>query len=371
MRHTTLLTAIVRFCRYLRQEGFGVNVADETLALEALNKVDLGIKKEFRLALKAILVKSIHDLQKFDSLYDNFWKELEKEPDSKIVKSQEQRPRPRSNQESFNSLKSWLYGNKTDEEASIASYSVGESLSQKDFSKIPADELEELRKRIKEIAQTLAKSASRRQQKTQKAKTFDARRTVRQNLRRGGELLHLAFQKPQKNRIRLVVLADVSKSMELYSSFLIQFLYAFQSVYKRIETFVFSSKLERVTHQLRNQNFETALSQLSVHVVSWSGGTQIGSCLEFFVEQYSNMIDSQTVVLILSDGWDAGEPEKIAESMAKIAHKSRKIIWLNPLAGNPTYQPSTEGMKAAMPYIDVFGAAHNAESLSKLGQVLK
>jgi uncharacterized protein len=168
-----------------------------------------------------------------------------------------------------------------------------------------------------------------------------------------------------------VLLCDVSKSMDLYSAFLIQFIYAFQTVYRNIETFVFSNSIQRITNELKNKTFEEAMRELSQQIIGWSGGTQIGLSFQDFADNYSTqMLDKQTIVLILSDGWDTGEVTILKDSMQIIKQKSRKVIWLNPLAGNPNFTPTVQGMSVAMPFIDIFASVHNVDSLRKIGKFI-
>ncbi|MFN8357049.1 MAG: VWA domain-containing protein [Spirosomataceae bacterium] len=372
-RHTSLSLNVLAFCGFLRSNGFVVGPEEEALALRGLACVPLEEKALFKDVLRATLVRKVQQLPVFEKLFDHYWKELDKALDSKITEDARQRNQRSKPQQapSLQALKSWLYGNKPSEETEIATYSTHESLSKRDFSTIPADELDELMQRIRMIARTLANRVNRRYQRSRNSTAlFDLRNTLRKNLRRGGELLELAYRKPKKNRLKLVVLCDVSKSMDLYSSFLIQFIYAFQSVYRRIETFVFSTSLHRISAELKQQHFQTALQELSDKVVGWSGGTQIGQSLASFVQDYSRLLDKQTIVLILSDGWDTGDTDALADSMALIHQKARKVIWMNPLAGNPQYEPTVQGMQAAMPYVDIFAPAHNAESLQKIGKWL-
>ncbi len=371
-RKTSLSENVIAFCRFLRGHAFTVGVQEEALALEALGVISFEEKDNFKDALRTVLVKNVQNLQKFDRLFDDYWKELEKAIDSKIKDSEEAKLRKQTQQEAtFNNLKSWINGKKSEEEQEIASYSVGESLTEKDFSTIPDDELEEVMQIIKEISKSLAISTNRRHLKTNKHKLFDLRNTIRKNLKTGGELIHILHKKPKKNRLKLVMLCDVSKSMDLYSAFLIQFIFAFQSVYRQIETFVFSNSLQRITHDLKNKTFQESMRELSHHVVGWSGGTQIGLSLQQFTDDFSmQLLDKQTIVLILSDGWDVGNVEILKESMQTIQQKSRKVIWLNPLAGNPKFSPNVQGMAAAMPFIDVFASAHNVQSLRQIGKFI-
>ena len=179
--------------------------------------------------------------------------------------------------------------------------------------------------------------------------------------------MDLAHSLRRRQHLKLVLLCDVSKSMDLYSRFLIQFIYAFQNVYRRIETFVFSTSLHRITETLRKEELYSALEQLSATVPDWSGGTKIGASFKQFVEQYGlKLVDSQTVVLIISDGWDTGEVDLLEDSMHFLHKHARNVIWLNPLKGSPGYQPATRGMQAALPHIDIFASAHNLNSLRKL-----
>ncbi len=199
----------------------------------------------------------------------------------------------------------------------------------------------------------------------------DLRKTLRKNLRRGGELLDIIHRRPKRNRLKLVLLCDVSRSMELYSAFLIQFMYAFQQVYRRMETFVFSTSLKRITSLLKQKNFHEAMQHLSNENNGWSGGTRIGESLNAFVNEYGKkLIDSKTIVVILSDGWDTGNIDLIKSNMEFIHAKSKKLIWLNPLAGFEDYKPHVSAMKAALPFIDVFAPVHNVESLKRLGKWL-
>jgi hypothetical protein len=199
---------------------------------------------------------------------------------------------------------------------------------------------------------------------------LDLRTTMRKNLRRGGELIELARFRPKQQKNQLILLCDVSKSMDLYSQFLIQFVYAFQQLGQRVETFVFSTSLQRITKVLRQGNYRQVLNELSETVPGWSGGTRIGASFEQFYQQYSRLLHGHSTVLILSDGMDTGDIEMLEESMRKIGKKAERVIWLNPLAGRPGYAPEVRGMQVSLPYVDLFAPLHNVESLRALGRVL-
>jgi uncharacterized protein with von Willebrand factor type A (vWA) domain len=369
-RQTSLSKNIVQFCRFLRQKGFGVTIEEETLSLQALQFIDYNNNQVFKLTLKATLCHNKTQLNEFDNLFYEYWKELQKAVESK-TKEEPKTKTTNQQQPSYKALKKWLHGNGNKETEETATYSMQETLSKKDFSTVPEDEVEELMQTIKSIAKRLAAKTNRRYEVSAKQDLPDLRKTLRKNLRRGGELLDIVHRKPKRNRVKLVLLCDVSRSMELYSAFLIQFMYAFQQVYRRMETFVFSTSLKRVTSLLKQKNFSEAMQRLSNENDGWSGGTRIGESLESFVMEYGKkLIDSKTIVVILSDGWDTGNIDLIKTNMEFIHSRAKKLIWLNPLAGFEDYKPHVSAMKAALPFIDVFAPAHNVESLRRIGKWL-
>jgi uncharacterized protein len=369
-RQTSLSKNIVHFCRFLRQKGFNVSAEEEILSLQALQFIDYTNNEVFHLALKASLCHTKSQLDEFDSLFHEYWKDLDKAVDAKTKEDQKNKI-VFQQQASYKALSKWLHGNGNKETEETATYSIQESLLRKDFSTVPEDEVDELMQAIKSIAKKLAAKTNRRYEFSYKVDMPDLRKTLRKNLRRGGEFLDIVHRRPKRNRIKLVLLCDVSRSMELYSAFLIQFMYAFQQVYRRMETFVFSTLLKRVTSLLKHKNFSEAMLQLSNENNGWSGGTRIGESLDTFVNECGKkMIDSKTIVIILSDGWDTGNIDLIKNNMEFIHTKSKKLIWLNPLAGFEDYKPHVSAMKAALPFIDVFAPVHNVESLKKLGRWL-
>jgi len=373
-RQTSLSANIIAFCRFLRQKGFTIGPqeeADSLLALEALNA--FYSPEALQLCLKATLARTRSQQQIFNELYTQYWRELEKAVNSKRKDGAPEQQGRQQKKEGAISIKNWLQGNlQSEEEEELAAYSSHESTLHKDFSAFAEDDLWEVVRLIHRIARSLALRQSRRKKKSNKPLQLDLRRTLRLNLRRGGEILDLAHFKRHRHKHQIVLLCDVSKSMDLYSRFLIQFVYAFQNAYRRIETFVFSAELHRVTTQLQQQEYGEALQNLSDSVPGWSGGTRIGASLDAFNEQYaSKLLNNRTILIIMSDGWDTGKPELVAENMQRMQRRVAKVIWLNPLAGSADYEPATQGIQAAMPYIDVFAPVHNVDSLRKLYRYLK
>jgi uncharacterized protein len=195
---------------------------------------------------------------------------------------------------------------------------------------------------------------------------IDFRKTIRLSLRNAGEVIEVAYKERAPRPMNLVLLCDVSGSMGNYSKFLISVIYSLQSVYNRIETFVFSTALTRLTSIIKRKSLNQVLQEISDSVPDWSGGTRIGECFQDLLKLHSDKITKNTVVLILSDGWDVGDIDLLEQSMKSIHNKAKRVIWLNPLLGSSEYEPSCSGMHRALPYIDDFLPANNVQSLRDL-----
>jgi uncharacterized protein with von Willebrand factor type A (vWA) domain len=186
------------------------------------------------------------------------------------------------------------------------------------------------------------------------------------SLKTGGELIELTYKERRPKRTKLVVICDVSGSMDIYSRLLLQFVYGLQNSFAKVESFVFATSLARITGELKNKTYKNALDRLATNVRGWSGGTRIGASLATFNAQSLPRVDKRTVVIILSDGWDTGEPEQLASALALLQQRAGRVIWLNPLLGSSDYAPMTRGMQAALPFINVFAPAHDLASLRAL-----
>jgi uncharacterized protein with von Willebrand factor type A (vWA) domain len=239
-----------------------------------------------------------------------------------------------------------------------------EAVVNQDFATFAPDQLDEIYRLTVQIARRLARRLSRRRRPMARRGRVDLRRTLRANLSRG-ELITLRYRRRKPRKLRLVLLCDVSGSMDLYSRFLLQFLFAIQNVFGRVETFTFSTRLTRVTEHLRGRSYRQVLRRLT-EVRDWSGGTRIGESIAQFNREWSHLVDRQTIVIVLSDGWDTGEPEALAAELLRIKRRAGRLIWLNPLLGNPSYEPLTRGMAAALPLVDDFAPAHNLAALRDL-----
>ena len=193
---------------------------------------------------------------------------------------------------------------------------------------------------------------------------------MRRNLRYGGDVLDLVWRRRKIRKASLVLLCDVSGSMDIYSRFLVQFIYALQGALSHVESFLFSTSLTRVTDVLGRRDIREALRDASERVPDWSGGTKIGASLRQFNEAYGRLVDGRTIVVICSDGWDTGDLEVLESAMRTLHARAGRVIWLNPLLGSPGYEPVTQGMSVALPYVDVFASAHNLSGLRALERYL-
>jgi len=250
-------------------------------------------------------------------------------------------------------------------------YSASETLRTRDFGSFSYDEVQQARVMMRQMRWRPALRRTRRTQRTKQRGRVDMRRIIRDSLRFGGEPVHLAYRRPRQRQRPLVVLCDISGSMDRYSRMLLQFVHTLNDGVGMLESFVFGTRLTRVTRLLRSKDVDDAVALVSKQVLDWSGGTRIGNTIREFNLKWSRRVMSRgPVVLIISDGWDRGDPTLLSKEMARLQRSCHRLIWLNPLLGNARYQPLTQGMQAALPYIDDFLPVHNLLSVEQLGQTL-
>ena len=253
----------------------------------------------------------------------------------------------------------------------MQSYSALELLRHKDFAKLTPAELAEVKRLIQAMAWQLEQRRTRRKIRASHGSTVDMRRLLRYNLRYGGELLQLPWRCPKFKRRPLVVICDVSGSMEQYSRILLKFIYAISNGLDRVEAFVFSTRLTRITRQLKGGEVDAALDQVMAAIRDWGGGTRIGEALKRFNYEWGRRVLGQgALVLIISDGLDRGDIALLDREMARLQLSCQRLIWLNPLLGSTNYQPLARGIQTALPYVDDFLPLHNVASLEQLGQLL-
>ncbi len=356
------IESLVVFCRTLREHGLSVTPAEVVTAAAALQIIDTKDRDEVFLSLRNILTTSVDDFPIFESLFPTFWSRQPK----KLIERETVQIRRTSPARSTGGVEFFLENWPTSQSVNAPGASETESGAEKDFSAFSNHELEEISRIARRIVRRLARKRSRRWRPVKRGYRVNLRRSLRLSLKTGGELIDLAYKERRPKRTKLVVICDVSGSMDIYSRLLLQFVYGLQNTFAKVESFVFATSLSRITGELKNKTYKRALDRLTANVRGWSGGTRIGASLATFNEQWLRRIDKQTVVIILSDGWDTGAPEQLARALAQLHQRAGRLIWLNPLLGSSTYQPVTRGMQAAMPFINVFAPAHDLASLRAL-----
>jgi uncharacterized protein len=251
-------------------------------------------------------------------------------------------------------------------EEELALASPIELLRQKSFSRCSREELEQLAALLAQLRLAVPTRRTRRLTPARSG-TPDLRRTLRRSFRTGGEPLERRFRARRRRRRRLVLVLDVSGSMTDYSRALLVFAHAALRADRRWEAFCFGTRLTRVTRALDVSRPDEALERAAAEVVDWNGGTRIGECLKQLLDEYGHRgLVRGAVVVLCSDGLEIGDPELLAEQMARLSRLAYRVIWLNPLKGDAAYEPLARGMQAALPYVDVFQAGHNLASLEEL-----
>ena len=362
---------VVGFCRELRAHGVSVTPAEVVTAATALEVIDTVDRDEVFISLRSVLTTSVDDFPVFEELFKRFWKGsaralVQRESVSNSTLRNQNAPRHSPKGLGF-FLEHWRSSFSAGAQpVKVPGASDTASVATKDFSEFTNEELEEVSRLARRMGRRLARKPSRRWRPVRRGQRVNLRRSLRLSLKTGGELIELTYKQRRPKRTKLVVICDVSGSMDIYSRLLLQFVYGLQNSFAKVESFVFATSLARITGHLKNKTYQRALDRLATNVRGWSGGTRIGASLAAFNDQWLRRIDSRTVIIILSDGWDTGEPEQLAKSLALLQRRAGRVVWLNPLLGSGDYTPVTRGMQAAMPFINVFAPAHDLASLRAL-----
>lgn len=367
----SLPEAVTAFCQLARENGLNVGLQENMDALRMARLEPLNDRIAFGYALKAICCCSEEERTQFDTLYEWFWGWEKGALKAKTVfknQSNIQKKTPAS-------LVMMGVGQKQagqEEEArNVSGANRVERLRKTDFSKIEEMDSELL----EEIALKLWKQMSLRLKRKMKSSTtkgpLHLRQIIRSSISTGGDPIRLFRKNKKPRKQRLIVLLDVSGSMDKYSFFLLRFICALRVHFEKVEAFLFSTNLIRITEYLSASNLATTLTVLSAKADNWSSGTKIGACFRDFNEEHAKrMLNGQSTVIILSDGLDTGEPEVLFEEVQKIRRRTKRLIWLNPLKGMRGYEPTQRGMKAALPAVDIFKSAHNLDSILELEKFL-
>jgi len=369
---STITESIVSFSQFARMHGLNIGIQETETALLAAEKNLLADRNNFKNSLKIIFCTNPEERQIYEKLFSLYWDtnpmDLREEKNKMNVQGM-------VNKKANRSLV-MLGSGKTDEASAEAKNISGanetERLQKTDFSKINGIDAGLLEEIAEKLFKEMAIRLRRRMKESRKEGQINLRRTIRRGIGSGGEMIDLYHRSKKPKKHRLIVLLDVSGSMDKYSFYLLRFVCALRENFRQAEAFVFSTSLIRITKALQHNYLAAVLTAISQKADNWSGGTKIGECLKQFNDLYGKrMLNGLPFVLILSDGLDTGSPEILGQELLKIKRRSKKTIWLNPLKGMKGYEPTARGMKEALPSIDDFRTAHNLESLLALENILK
>ena len=369
------------FAHTLRDNGFRVGLAETRDALMILSHSLASRPTSLRPAFRSLLCATRSDWERFDEIFDAYWLGVSMRqarmlsgarPDSRVPARRRADTTPllgsvgqpdhveRRNEGDGQSA--------ADGRTRREGASRFESRASVDFRHItnPA-EMAQAHALAERLARVMRARLVRREQIRRRGRRLDLRRTIHRNVSHGGTPVDLAWRCRKIKPLRLVVLLDASGSMNLYTAFFVRFLHGVVDAFHEAEAFVFHTRLAHVSPSLRDRDIARAVDKLALMAQGIGGGTRIGESLATFNRWHARrVINSRTATVIVSDGYDTGEPEQLAKEMRRLRRRCRRIIWLNPLIGWNDYTPQARGMRAALPYVDLFAPAHNLESLAAL-----
>ncbi len=328
---TRFIDNLVVFVRMLRAAGLPVGTDRLTTLVEALPHVDLSSREDVRAAYQAVLLQRHEDMAAFRRVFDQFrFTSAEKQDDGpELIEL-------------------------TNETVVLRTWSDLERIADKDFAELTASERSMVASAFAGMTWNLDQRRTRRWAPGKGAR-IDLRRAIARSIRTNGEITTLPTRSRRLRRRPIVLLCDVSGSMEHYTRTLLLFAHALSVRRRDVEAFLFSTRLTRITHELRAPKPDAAMTAVSHAVRDWSGGTRIGDALRAFHQRWRRRtLHSSSIVILISDGWDRGEPGVLRDEIARLQRSCHRLIWLNPLIGTVDYAPLTQGLQAALPFVDDF-----------------
>lgn len=399
-RGERLLFRLTEFGHLLWEAGISVGAGQMLDLVETLHYIDPTSREDFYHTLKCCLLTKHEQEPIFNQMFEYYWlirdRQNKKKDENKgnVRRDQKSLRLPPSErkrlaehlnkQEQFKDSRAELRqsnqrrfnDNQSEQEDDVGNpqgtaYSAIEYLRKKDFEDFTWEEVQEAKRLMAEMRWKLGMRPTRRKAPEKNGSYPDMRRIVRRNLKYGAELIELTWRENKRKPRPLVIICDISGSMSMYSRLLLHFVHTISNGLMNVETFVFGTRLTRITRQLKRRDVDDAIRDVSKSVQDWSGGTRIGDALHFFNHHWARRVLGRgAVVLLISDGWDRGDSGVLSVEMDRLQHSCHRLIWLNPLLGSPDYRPLTIGMKTALPFIDNFLPAHNLNSLIDLGNLL-
>ena len=380
-----LVENVMHFARTLRGAGLPVGPGRVIDAVNALGAVGVTNKADFYWTLHAVFVSRRDQRELFDQAFHLFWRnpELLQKMLSLVLptiagEDPSQEDAREINRRLADALAAERGGAPEPEEGeekvevdATLTWSDRELLQKTDFEKMSAEEFREAKRAVTRLTLPLAEVRTRRYRADRRGARADLRATLRAAMRAGGDVIPLRFKRRLTRPPPLVVLCDISGSMSRYSRMALHFMHALTNDRARVSSFLFGTRLDNVTRDLRHKDVDVALDKVTEHVEDWSGGTRIGTCLAEFNRLWSRRVLGQgAVVLLVSDGLDRDAASGLAREMERLHKSCRRLIWLNPLLRYDRFQPKSLGIRAILPHVDEFRPAHNLASLAELVAVL-
>lgn len=371
-----IVARVLRFADFLKRRGYKVFQSGILDALRSLQEIEVCNRTDFFYALRVNLSSTDLEWGRFEDLFEEFFgaepqdAEEEGQPPSTPTDGERDLPGGETSVEVVRQCAAETGGREKEQLEGVV-YSPVARLEKKDLCHFDAQDVQVAQLALKRMMDPFHLAMSRRLRRSRKHGKLDFRRMMRRSLKGGSIPLELFFREKKKRLKRLVILADVSGSMDRYARFVMPFLLGLRGAGSKAEVFVFSTSLTRITPLVRHLNMEKALERISQEVPDWSGGTRIGYSFHQFNQTHgSRLVNKRTVVVIMSDGWDLGGKQLLKREMNAISREAHCLIWLNPLAGDPDYKPVCQGMRIALPYVDHFLPADTLESLKRVGRIL-
>jgi uncharacterized protein with von Willebrand factor type A (vWA) domain len=363
------------FTRILRQAGLPVSTEQSWDFARALTMVDIGNRDQVFHAARCLLIMRQDHLRLFETLFNRFWRNHTDGLPPQGPKNP-MAPRPPTRRKQF-SIVAYMAqkARPADQEIEVTdrsrTFSSVEVLQRREFSLMTPEELRAVKHFIQEMRWQMSQRRTRRWTPESSGEKLHLRQAMRSTTKYGGVPLDLFWQSRKVKQRPFVLIADISGSMEKYARLMLQFFYSVSHSFGDVESFVFGTRLTRITPQLKLNNIDRAIDQAAREIVDWSGGTRIGESLGTFNRSWGRRVLRRgAIVLIVSDGWERGDVSELRREMVYLQRRCHRLIWLNPLLGKSTYQPLVEGIAAALPFIDDFLPIHNLQSLTALSKHL-
>ncbi|HEX5108593.1 MAG TPA: VWA domain-containing protein [Vicinamibacterales bacterium] len=360
-----LLNNLLVFGRLLRRLGLDVHAGRMLDVVDALLLVDLGVRDDVYHVCRTLLVHRREDLDVFERAFNAFWRDRGDQPDADGAAVN----RDSASRETTSGLGAQSYEDidqGTIEQGALRTWSDADALAHKDFSEFTAQEVLVARAALDRLTWTPGERRTRRWVRG-RGPRVDLRGAIARSLRTGGDVVLLPRRRRRTRPRPLVLICDVSGSMERYSRMLLHFAHAIGRRHRRVEAFLFSTRLTRITADLRRRRLDAAVTAVARAVTDWSGGTRTGAALRELHQRWTRrVLHGSPVVLLISDGWDRGDPQLLRDQVSRLQRSCHRLIWLNPLIGTADYAPLTRGLQAALPFVDDFLPARTLTDLAAL-----